>query len=635
MYVDPNTFVSAMSEHWSNRLGNVVSNALKDVWHLMATVFNRQIADSQDSKEEWQVLQPPTGTGKTQGLAVYCSMLKEENHPGVLIVTRLKAQADDLAKAINDRSGRPVAIAKHSDNVVSPEELKLIPVVIITHKAFEIGLDSVTRFSPSQAWQAFHAFRNGRRGLVVIDEALDIIEAGRVDLEDVRLLRAIIPEEIRKDFKEELNVLENLESRLVSFAESEQDPEKVHKDKIVSTRGIGGGIADLSNIDLSELRNALKHVRLDTCLSKVSDANENRRQQERFDKVLKSIQMALDQWSWYAKLGNKHTFNSARVIVPEQGLGAVVLDATASSNLIYSLFEGRVSVRPVPKGARNYSNVTVHVSSGHRVGKNYLENNAALECPRLVSNIKQALGDKRKVFFCCHKKVEPYLLGYDTSFDEVGVGHWGAIDGRNDWQEFDTAVIFGLPYRDRAWPMDTFMAVQGVQSNDWLAATGDRPFAGHRDICHALEVGQLSVSVVQAINRVRCRRVIDVHGNCAPTDVFLLLPNSKVGEDLMQRIKEEMPGVQVREWKYAHAVRKAQKSKHEEALLSYMESMPRGRISKSEIMNILSIPKKSMEWLIKRIKDEASDFAQRLRANEVRYEVTGVGRGAQSHFVKA
>jgi hypothetical protein len=48
----------------------------------------------------------------------------------------------------------------------------------------------------SQNWGHFLSWKGGSRRLVVIDEALDIIQESQIDLEKVKLIRALIPEEV-------------------------------------------------------------------------------------------------------------------------------------------------------------------------------------------------------------------------------------------------------------------------------------------------------------------------------------------------------------------------------------------------------------------------------------------------------
>jgi len=117
MTVNPAHFVGRMNYRWTRDFNNVSSTALHKVWTQLATTFNTKIkAHGTPDGDRWKVLQPETGAGKTQGLAVYCSMLDREDHPGVLIVTRLKSQANALAKDINE-------LAKSYSRILVMEEL--------------------------------------------------------------------------------------------------------------------------------------------------------------------------------------------------------------------------------------------------------------------------------------------------------------------------------------------------------------------------------------------------------------------------------------------------------------------------------------------------------------------------------
>jgi hypothetical protein len=68
--------------------------------------------------------------------------------------------------------------------------------------------------------------------------------------------------------------------------------------------------------------------------------------------------------------------------------------------------------------------------------------------PRLLDALEKELGPDRSVFLCVHKDAEHVVLSYEQRFARFDVGHWNAVDGRNDWADCDTAVIFGLPYPD-------------------------------------------------------------------------------------------------------------------------------------------------------------------------------------------
>ena len=660
MTVEPTHFVSAMTEHWQTTLGNVASAELQDVWRQMASTFNRQIINHGTPEgDRWKVLQPATGTGKSQGLAVYCSLLSRNTlmkpntgieeldegisalpHPGVLIVTRLIEQANEVAATINQLTGKMVAVAAHSGNRVPASELKTYPVVVITHAAYENGLDAVNRSSNEQrtaravmSWETYHAWGDGVRKLTVIDEALDIIQEAQIDLDKVRRLRAFIPFEVAEAFPRQMEAIAHVEHLLTEMsrvAKERQANGYVERERVLWSGRVPMPVA----FDMTELRKAINSLPLDRQLLGKEDAKENARLRTLCCGNLRDLQATMEQWNWYAKKMSEHTLNTARLIVPEGTSGAVILDATASSNLIYKLFDNRVDVIPVLTNARSYSNVTLHVSRGHAVGKSSMVENAKEQAPRLVSNLMESLGADRKVFVCCHHRVEPHLISLETGFAAFDAGHWGAIDGRNNWSEFDTAVIFGLPYRDKVWSANTFMAVRGLQDDNWLNADGQRPFKDYPDVRHALEVGQLVVSIVQAINRVRCRRVIDSAGNCPPTDVFILLPGDRTGQEVLDGITKEMPGINVVDWAYGEAKRKLRKSNHEEALLRFAGLMSIGRKSASDVCQHLGISRQHWDRMVTNMRNRASTLAERLSALGVYYLTEGKGRGARSYLVK-
>jgi Rad3-related DNA helicase len=121
--IHPDVFARSMETHWQDTLGNVTSPSLLNLWETMGKAFNGAIAGTGD---QWTVLQPPTGTGKTQGLAVYSALTAKANQSvgivnGILIVTRLIEQAEELKQNINRLAGFDCAVAKHSDNQLSLE----------------------------------------------------------------------------------------------------------------------------------------------------------------------------------------------------------------------------------------------------------------------------------------------------------------------------------------------------------------------------------------------------------------------------------------------------------------------------------------------------------------------------------
>jgi hypothetical protein len=269
-----------------------------------------------------------------------------------------------------------------------------------------------------------------------------------------------------------------------------------------------------------------------------------------------------------------------------------------------------------------------------------MTHNAKKVCADLISDLNKRIPPDRNVFVVCHKDVEPVLAAHSPPF-EMRTGHWGAIAGSNEWRDCDTTVVFGLPYRRDTWAPNVFMACQGPQSTKWLNSPGRRPFRGHKDIRFALKHGQMITDVVQAINRVRCRKVVDEEGNCPQTDIYILLPSSRVknlADDLLEGIKKEMPGIKVVEWDYrGHKENNAgrpRRSNHELGLITFLQNMNDGRVAPAHICNVLGMSPRTMQRLIATASDPMSELAPAMEKAGVRYETIRMGRTQRAFFIK-
>ena len=129
--IDPELFASRIEAHWTDELGNIGSKALRATWRQIAEYFNTHIRnhDTDDSRK-WYALSPPTGSGKTEGTIIYCSMLaKFENyeHPGVMIVTRRIEDAEKIGQRVNQFGGRAYLcgiLREENDGLIKPDEIQ-------------------------------------------------------------------------------------------------------------------------------------------------------------------------------------------------------------------------------------------------------------------------------------------------------------------------------------------------------------------------------------------------------------------------------------------------------------------------------------------------------------------------------
>lgn len=637
--IHPQAFVERMEAHWTGPLGNVASDSLRKAWQQMATAFEKHITAHGDPDwgNEWTILQPATGSGKSQGAAVYCSMLAKyettAEHPGVLIVVRHIADADGMADTINGLAGRTdYAKAYHSESGGPGvlESLRGFPVLVICHRAYEMALDALGQEGTiRRTWPYFHGWGLDTRKLVVVDECLDIVEESRGELDGLRLTLGAIPESVRRLHPGAVMAVEELVSIMSRMGDKTLDKGERLAETILIKQAMEGS----ASIDITGLRAALRLVPFDQQV-RMEDKTFRGRQAQEHDDRLRSVDTILRSWVYYAKVAKAgHTLNTARLLIPEETKGAVVLDATASSNLIYQLFKDARVIK-APEGVRNYRNVRLHVNRDHRVGKMALLNDGADLIVAVFKDLDGRIAG-RSAFVVSHKQVEATVARCAAKF-EVKTGHWNAITGSNLWRDCSVAVVIGLPYRPDTWSANTFMALQGVQTTDWLRA-GLRPFGDHKDIRAALRRGQVVTDVVQAVNRIRCRKVIDGEGNCPEADVFLLLPPDAEGDAILAGIVDLMKGIDVQPWTlttYAPTAkkrgRKAGTGEVARSVLAahlYLKGRLPGKTTKVELRGDLQINDKGWEALVASAAD--------LQPFGIEYRVEGKGRGSKAYFHKA
>lgn len=466
-------FSRAMKTHWEKTLCNVPSPALMALWETMAKTFNAAI---ESDGNRWSVLQPPTGTGKTQGLSVYAALTAKANHKsekrnGILVVTRMIEQADELKEAIDRLAGFECAVAKHSENKVPPEKMRKAHVLIITHAAYVLALSGLCKDDGSR-WNDLVEWDHGRRCLTVIDEALaNVIDEHQINASDVQRVLSYVTHEIREQYGKQIMVLDAINLVFETIAEkacNELDDDSPNPFKVVWRRIHDGCLEYPESLSMVPLRQAMSGLRYDLMVLHKDDPLARQRIASIVDKTLNGAEAVLSTWAYYAKNGGDYTFNAARLLIPTDLPAPVVLDATANQNFLWELLGDRADIKPIPPNTRNYRNVTLHVARTSRIGKGSMIEDGQTRIPRLLAELESTLGPERRVFICAHKSVEHIALKYAPEFEKYSVGHWGAVDGRNDWQDHNTAVIFGLPYRNHIWATNAFFALQGLQDNEWM-----------------------------------------------------------------------------------------------------------------------------------------------------------------------
>lgn len=464
-------FVREMRKHWETSLGNISNNALEVSWGQLADAFTSHINGHTDPENErtWTILSPPTGTGKTEGAILYSAMLTgvftaaPQLHPGILIVTRMIKDANRIANDINWHSKRyapalldtnAVAVAYHTEAAddLRRRDLRDFPVLVITHKAYENALDGLeSRTSPTM-WDYLHDYLNRKRKLVIIDESIDLILESRMGSDDVRLLLGLIPSPLYDEFPEEVRWLKKMQQHFNgSPANGCSEPVA---NSVLLNKSMVELVMETPERDdyfppmFRDLRESLFEYRSSVApFSNDGNSASEDAARRGLDELMRDANAVLrNPWLWQTTYQGKPTLNTARLLVPEDVKGAVVLDATAGENVFYDVFPLAKRLPRIP-GTRRYDNVTLHVSNEHSTGK--VRMGHAKDAPEQLVAELETIAKGRKVLVISHLSMEGRIRkaakhltpekGYALDFT-----HWGALNGSNDWRESNMVVLFGL-----------------------------------------------------------------------------------------------------------------------------------------------------------------------------------------------
>lgn len=614
-------FVVRMRTHWTDELNLHSSPAFEAGWKQFSNALSH-ISTSLECNR-LKVLQLPTGAGKTQAMVMVCSIVSAELHPGALIVTRFKSEADQIAKNINKYARTDIARAVHKDADVPNEAIRQSPVLIITHSAYQNALraqaDGTLLTSKMDLYRNWH---KGARQWLIIDECLDWVDTSSVDLQALRgmcaSLRGMLPDGLANNL-----------AALTDFANTvSSDPSTDRQDLMLST----AQITTLRDMALVNLREAIRKLPAGSITGGSGAGISGAAMQDHYLHTLKTLeQICNNGHGWRSRRGHVALLHTSRNLLDKAGSCGVILDATAGVDPTYELMGDRVELIPRPAGIRDYANVTLHLSYGHRVGKEYLKNNADKEWPKLVAQLNSERSGCRNVMVCSHKAVRPTIERYEVAFGTVHPAHWGNMDGRNDWKDCDTAVLYGLPYLDNIAPTNAFAAYHGPLADDWHA--GNRTFGKHSDIRAALKDGFTIKSVVQAINRIQCRKSIDAHGNCPKTDIYILLPATDKANAIVSAIEQQMPGIRIKDWAVAATTVRPRRVPTEALLLEHLRTIEPGLYTKTQIVGRLQIAIRTFERLSAKIQKTSSSLKQTLTEIGVEY-VCDIGRGKEAYFIK-
>ena len=680
-------FACHMNSHWTSTLGNVSSPKLLSLWTAMGQAFLGAIEASKDplahDRHLWRILRPETGTGKTQGIRIFSAMVARENlklpvkeRTGVLIVTRLTAEADKLAEEINATFAemvagekRPpgplnivdvhgviypvVAVAKHSQPTgrVKKEVVDKTPILILTHASYVAALDRLEQANEDR-WSSMINWEGGVRHLTVIDETItSLLETYSINIESLKKVIAYIPEKLRSSHSHQIGTLETLLQTLRRMRELREQTTEAKAlsgdvatpaaaDAVVwdqaarmgfSRHGFGDDVFHLYG-NMAGLRAEM--LKLDEMVSRSRGHGrmETTPVAKLADETLQAVENFVNRWMVYHHhYVHGDTLNQTRLIFPADIPAPVVLDATAEESVLWHLLgHERVRIVDIPRGSRSYANMTLHIAKADRLGLSTMRrlDVAQDRITQLVSSLPPIDG---KTLLVLHQDAESLAQAMRKPW--LSTAHYGRIDGRNDWNDHTCVVILGLDYRDRTWVNGLFAALEDYK--------GSGPRIGEviqqtDETYKEMDRRQLAVSIIQALNRIRCRKVVDAEGNCAPCKAYLFLPDNDTGRAIRQAIGKEMPGLVIRDWDFQldPPSRSIRKGSGHARLLEFMRAALAGETNLRDWADGVGLSGKALKHLRHTLNDPEHDLTKSLAEIGVSYSVIGAGRGAKSLLIK-
>jgi len=130
--------------------------------------------------------------------------------------------------------------------------------------------------------------------------------------------------------------------------------------------------------------------------------------------------------------------------------------------------------------------------------------------------------------------------------------------------------------------------------------------------------------------------VIDREGNCPPTDVFIVLPETTDGDAILDHIQEEMPGAVVVPWAFEMdgPAERVRRGSSQAALLALMGNRLPGETPMSHVRSELGLSPSVVKDLQSVLRNDGHDLTRSLAHLGVRYMTSGKGRGARSYLFK-
>jgi len=600
-------FTELFSKKWLS-FGNIITPQLLKTWELNCVTMNQvAISNKHKVKIVKYIVSAVTGSGKTECQITYCSLLPK--HIKVLISTNLTDEADRIGQAINNESGDKRASAFHTKNSTTIEEASQYQIVVVSHEFYRRNFDGGER------WNELVADRD----LVIIDEALDTLKEVSISKKDIDIAINIFTElskwkkyqkdrQFQNDFemlKYEKEILMLLVqecgggTKLINSEKSYDIPlEQMHPSMFPSYHGQRiHNILGLKYNYLKEILTRNSTIKYNAILTKRDDSSKDRLIRNDIIKTLNNLEKLVGNQVYITANKGDYSYNHVIDSTPKKSL--VCFDATADVNQIYNIrakyHNDLAKIEKFDK-VRNYDAVTLHLVPTN-TGKGSIQE-------KNINSILKSIIFGKQTLIICHKENEAIvsqIIRNTYSDKDIKISHWGAITGLNTWKEFDTCVIIGLNHKPKSFSQNRV----NIASNEEIA------FGENQKVLnHAISTSDISSEIIQAINRIRVRKIISSDGGCESANIYLTLPVFDFDEHVTL-IRQQMLNISIKDWDVEGLLTVAELKKgHLQSILLYLEShlMHGDEISIYEPRNTLNINGRSYSDII-----NAKDFEEKLK----------------------
>ncbi|WP_415405746.1 DEAD/DEAH box helicase family protein [Sulfurovum sp. CS9] len=611
------------------------SSKLETTWKMNCKTLNFAIGDNARGRVMKYVIAAPTGSAKTENLITYCSMLPKDIT--ALISTNLTDEADKIAEKINDEARDSRAVSYHSkkskEEILEIEEVAKYQVIVTTHAFYK------NHYTGGEKWQKLGEDRD----LLVIDEALETMR--ELSVRDDSIRRAItIFEYMQKSnllkgdlkfakeiqlLRDELQVLANYSGGTNLITDENTNvlrckftPLKSMEKYPLFLKFFVKAQAKTIKID-PKFKKYFNTLNFNHIISGIKDSSANDILKKELIETIVNLNIMSKLGQVYITSNQGHnSFHRVTDMMFTKSL--VCFDATATANKVYELrskYYNDIHMVAPTEGVRNYSNVTIHTTAG-RTGKKSIDKD-------LVANILQSVTLGNKTLIITHNQHKSLFVQEATqnySDKTVEVAHWNAITGLNDWQNFDTCIIVGLNHKPKSYAQN-----RTIINTD----SEETAFGEEQDILNnSIENSAILAEIIQAMNRIRIRKIINLDGNCEPADIYIILPNDQktVYE---KQIAGHMPNIQFKDWVLKSAKHTGLATANFDILIQYLESnLKRGdTIEKKNIVKVVGIKPESFRTMMGKNSFQQQKFRENLHkcGFEIK-EIIGKGRKTATQY---